>query len=160
MEAIVDTTKYKDLPLEKKIHKKEIILDELKKREYKITEKRKLIIDIILNNECSCSKEIYWEALQKDPSIGIATIYRMVKILEEIGAINRKNLYQISHDYIDCLQSECTIVLKNKKVIQLSAESWLKAVKAGLTDVGILDGKEIDSVLLKKYNCLLGGNQE
>ena len=32
----------------------------------------------------------------KDCRIGAATVYRMVNLLEDIGAISRKNMYKIS----------------------------------------------------------------
>ena len=56
---------------------------------------RQLLIDIILQDECCCCKEIYYQAIKKDPTIGMATVYRMVKTLEETGLIKRKNLYRI-----------------------------------------------------------------
>ncbi len=72
------------------------ILKLLRKQGCRITKQRILIIDIILNNEFSYCKEIYWEVIQKDPSIGIATVYRMLKSLEDIGAINRSNIYRLN----------------------------------------------------------------
>ena len=61
----------------------------------RITNQRQLLIDIILQDECCCCKEIYYQAIKKDPTIGMATVYRMVKTLEETGLIKRKNLYRI-----------------------------------------------------------------
>lgn len=75
--------------------KKAYILQELKKNGCRITNQRKLLIDIILRDECCCCKEIYYQAAKKDPSIGMATVYRMVKTLEETGLIQRKNMYRI-----------------------------------------------------------------
>ena len=75
--------------------KKAYILQELKKNGCRITNQRKLLIDIILRDECCCCKEIYYQAAKKDPSIGMATVYRMVKALEETGLIQRKNMYRI-----------------------------------------------------------------
>ena len=75
-----------------KTGRKERILAELKRNGFRITSQRKLLIDIILSDECSCCKEIYYQAVRQDPSIGIATVYRMVKTLEDIGAISRKNM--------------------------------------------------------------------
>ena len=69
---------------------REAILQQLRNRGYRITNQRKLIIDTMLESECSCSKELYYQAHKKDPSIGIATVYRMIKTLEEIGIIDRK----------------------------------------------------------------------
>lgn len=75
--------------------KKSYILQELRKNGCRITNQRLLLIDIILQDECCCCKEIYYQAIKKDPTIGMATVYRMVKTLEETGLIKRKNLYRI-----------------------------------------------------------------
>ena len=74
---------------------KSYILQELRKNGCRITNQRQLLIDIILQDECCCCKEIYYQAIKKDPTIGMATVYRMVKTLEETGLIKRKNLYRI-----------------------------------------------------------------
>ena len=76
---------------------KEAILCELKKRGGRITNQRKILLDIILEEPCSCCKEIYYKAIKKDPAIGIATVYRMVSSLEEIGAISRKKMYEVQY---------------------------------------------------------------
>ena len=76
--------------------KKGFIISELKKNGCRITSQRKLLIDVILQDECSCCKEIYYKASMKDPGIGMATVYRMVNMLERIGAISRKNMYKVA----------------------------------------------------------------
>lgn len=80
--------------------KKDYILQELKKNGCRITNQRQLLIDIILQDECCCCKEIYYRATKADPTIGMATVYRLVKTLEETGLIQRKNMYRI--DCEDC----------------------------------------------------------
>lgn len=79
--------------------KKEQIIEKLKENGCRITKQRKMLIDIILENECSSCKEIFYKASQEDENIGVATVYRMINALEEIGAINRKNMYKV-----DCAQ--------------------------------------------------------
>ena len=69
---------------------KEMIVERLKENGCRITKQRLMLIDIILENECQSCKEIYYKAAQIDHKIGVATVYRMVNALEEIGAINRK----------------------------------------------------------------------
>lgn len=86
------------------MQEKELILNSLRKKGCRITNQRKLILDIMLSEECSCCKEIYYEANKKDSSIGIATVYRMVKVLEEIGVINPKNLYKVEYEKICCVE--------------------------------------------------------
>lgn len=77
--------------------KKDTILCELKKRGGRTTNQRKLILEIILEEPCSCCKEIYYKAIKKDPAIGIATVYRMVSSLEELGVISRKKMYEVQY---------------------------------------------------------------
>ena len=50
-------------------------------------------VDIILENHCSSCKEIFFYASKRDEKIGIATVYRMVSALEEVGVISRKIVY-------------------------------------------------------------------
>ena len=37
-----------------------------------------MLLDIILEDECSSCKEIYYRATKKDPTIGTATVYRII----------------------------------------------------------------------------------
>jgi len=74
---------------------KEMIIRKLKEQGSRITKQRLTIIDIILENDCSCCKEIYYRASRIDAKIGSATVYRMVNTLEEVGAISRKNMYKV-----------------------------------------------------------------
>ena len=75
---------------------KQSIIERLKEDGCRITKQRLMLLDIILEDECSSCKEIYYRASKKDPSIGTATVYRMINTLEDIGAISRKNMYKIS----------------------------------------------------------------
>ena len=78
--------------------KKGYIIEELRKNGCRITNQRQLLIDIILQDECSSCKEIYYQASKVDSSIGMATVYRLVKTLEEAGLIQRKNMYRIDYE--------------------------------------------------------------
>lgn len=75
--------------------KQEMILEELKKKGLRITNQRKIIIDVILSNDFLCTKEIYYKVSQLDSTIGIATVYRMINELEDMGVISRKNMYRV-----------------------------------------------------------------
>lgn len=140
-----------DCILVKKVNlEKETIFLKLREKGFRITNQRKIIIDIILRKECTSCKEIFWEALQKDESIGIATVYRIIKSLEEIGAINRKNFYKISSDELDVLNGEGVILLKNKKVLKLSEEDWKRIIRVGLYEVERVNINDIESLVIKK----------
>ena len=53
---------------------KQIIIERLKEDGCRITKQRLMLLDIILEDECSSCKEIYYRASKKDPSIGTATV--------------------------------------------------------------------------------------
>ena len=55
---------------------------------------RKMILDIILEDRCSSCKEIYARVVKLDQSIGMATVYRLVKELENIGVLSREIVYK------------------------------------------------------------------
>ena len=80
---------------EKTQMQREIVIQRLKEQGCRITKQRMVLLDIILNENCSSCKEIYYKASRIDSRIGTATVYRMINTLEEIGAINRRNMYKI-----------------------------------------------------------------
>ncbi|MCR4567968.1 MAG: transcriptional repressor [Pseudobutyrivibrio sp.] len=90
-------------------NQRELIIQQLRDSGCRITKQRLIILDIILNEEPSCVKEIYREAVKLDKNIGSATVYRMVNTLEEIGVINRKNMYQVdcSNCDVHCSEEDC-----------------------------------------------------
>ncbi len=75
---------------------KDIIIKKLKAHGCRITKQRMIILDIILEGDFSCCKEIYYKAIKQNGKIGTATVYRMINTLEEIGVISRKNMYKVA----------------------------------------------------------------
>ncbi|MGP1368746.1 MAG: transcriptional repressor [Treponema sp.] len=58
----------------------------------RITVQRKQLLAAILNNPgCSC-KELYYIARRANDGIGRATVYRMVRSLEDFGYIKKKTV--------------------------------------------------------------------
>ena len=72
---------------------KEQIICELQQRGKRITEQRKILLDVILEEEWESCKEIYYEAVKRDSSLGLATVYRMMATLEEMGVLSRSYNY-------------------------------------------------------------------
>ena len=135
---------------------KDLIIEKLKERGLRITRQRRILLDIILEGECSCCKEIYYKAVHEDPSIGIATVYRMVKTLEEIGAIDRKNLYRISCGENCEFQDSCVLVLKNKEKVTLSMEDFREAVNEVLRRKGYREDEKVETVILSSLSLAEG----
>lgn len=73
---------------------KENIIKKLKENGCRITKQRRLLLDIILENRYASCKEIYIQASKYDRTIGMATVYRMIKELETIGVISRQIVYK------------------------------------------------------------------
>lgn len=122
---------------------KSIIIEKLRKRGCRITRQRRMILDIILEDECSCCKEIYYKACKQDPGIGTATVYRMVNMLEEIGVINRKNMYKYTGDEENSTEAFCKMELDDGTVLQLSETKFRQVLTCGLENCGYLNGKQI-----------------
>ena len=133
-----------------KTKQKQVILQEMKKQGLRITNQRSLVIDIILSNECTCCKEIYYQANRIDPTIGIATVYRMVKTLEEIGMIDRKNLYKISCDKAWIPLDGVELELANKERVTMKPEDVKSALELWLSSQGMNGKKKITRV----YQCV------
>ena len=93
---------------------KSIIISKLRERGCRITRQRRIILDIILDEDCSCCKEIYYKACKQDSSIGAATVYRMVNTLEEIGVIEGEiqRLLPDEHIYRNLNQIVCIHEIK------------------------------------------------
>ena len=65
------------------------VIRKLKENGYRITAQRKRLIRVILENEYSSCKEIYFAARKEDQKIGMATVYRMVQLLENLELIHK-----------------------------------------------------------------------
>ena len=128
---------------------KESVLKTLKDKGCRITNQRKVLLDVILDEECTSCKEIYYKAVEIDPNIGAATVYRMVNLLEDIGAISRRNIYKISCN-LDCVkENACTIELDDNMVYHLSRMEWNSVIMKGLKACGYLDNQKVNRIVIE-----------
>ena len=144
-------------PLTRVSQEKDAILALLRKNGFRISKQRKLILDIVFTHECTCCKEIYYEALAKDSSIGIATVYRMINTLTDLGvfqsAVPYKKMYQISVQnctddaYTSC--GGCKVVLENEKVVEFTDSEWKQLLKKAVEEKGY-SGKISCVIFLKE----------
>ena len=145
---------------------RDIIIQQLRDSGCRITKQRLTILDIILNGDPSCVKEIYREAVKKDKNIGSATVYRMVNTLEEIGVINRKNMYQVdcSNCTALCEDADCdsacpggsciacetniVVTLDDESKIVISKEELKDLLYAGLKAKGRINDQKISRLAM------------
>ena len=132
---------------------REMIVLKLKEKGCRITRQRMRLIDIILENECSSCKEIFYRAHEEDNRLGVATVYRMVNLLEEIGAISRKNMYRVAYSEKCAMENACTIELDDGTIHQLSAKRWNSVIRAGLQSCGYLVNQKVTAVAIKPCEC-------
>lgn len=134
---------------------KELVLQRLKENGCRITKQRKILLDIILQEECASCKEIYYKAAVTDSSIGAATVYRMVNLLEDIGAISRKNMYRISCGMNCDKENACVIELDDQTICRLSSSEWYKVISEGLRCCGYVWMQKVASVVVEpcEYEC-------
>lgn len=80
--------------------------EDLREKGYKLTPQRRAIVDTIVNNEgCHLTVEEIYDEVKKDcPEIGLATVYRTIVLLEEMGIIYKLDLndgcsrYELVHE--------------------------------------------------------------
>ena len=126
-----------------------MVLQSLKENGCSITNQRKILLDIILQEECACCKEIYYKAAAIDPSIGTATVYRMINLLEEIGAISRKNMYRVSCGMNCNKEGICIIELDDHSICKLTSSEWNNVISEGLHCLGYADKQKVTSVVVE-----------
>ncbi len=137
---------------------KDIIVQRLRERGCRITKQRLMLLDIILEEDCSSCKEIFYKASRQDKTIGTATVYRMINTLEEIGAISRKNVYKIACGRECGLENACAIEFDDDTVLELSAGRWNQVIQAGLSACGYLKGRTVRSVTAKTCDSICDCN--
>lgn len=128
---------------EKEIYK---LKNNLKEKGYKLTPQRRSILDIIIKSEGShlTVEEIYDLVKKECPEIGLATVYRTILLLEEIGVLSKINLndgcnrYEIVHEY-EVHQHHHLICTNCGKVIEVEGD--------------LLD--DIEKKIQKKYGFLI-----
>ena len=123
------------------------IMNRLRQAGCRITKQRKIILDIILQEECTCCKEIYFLASKRDPNIGMATIYRMINILEEIGALKRKRAYRICNE--ESPVHICSVKLDDYTSIRLDGEKLRQVIEKGMESFGYLHDRRVRSVSME-----------
>jgi len=130
---------------------KDEIIKLLREQGCRITKQRRILLDIILEEECHCCKEIYYKAVKQDKTIGTATVYRMINTLEDIGAISRNTMYKIACEE-DCeVAGECKIELSDGSTLEFSGEQWNQIVETGLKKCGYTSSQRVTNVLLESY---------
>lgn len=71
----------------------------LREKGKRITPERKLLLRIISENAHLDASEIYRLAVEEDEKMSLSTVYRTVRLLEELGLVERSGLGEDHHHY-------------------------------------------------------------
>ena len=68
--TVTDKKNIDDTGIQRTAMQKELVISRLRERGCRITRQRMILLDIILGEECSSCKEIYYKAAKQDSKIG------------------------------------------------------------------------------------------
>lgn len=128
---------------------KKHILNQFRESGCRITKQREVLVDVILREKCNNCKEIYYLAAKEDPSIGMATVYRMMNTLEEIGALKWRNEYKIC-DQRKADAKRCHVEFEDSSSMELKEEVLRAILERGLDVSGHLKGRKVKRVIMKE----------
>ncbi len=142
----------KDYPVQEEYSEEKLevlkveICRKLREKGCRITKQREVMLDIILRGDCTSCKEIYQDASRIDPSIGFATVYRMVNLLEDMGVINSRNRFLVAGSKQVKEGGNSTVFLSDHTARTLEWSEWIEVVREGLRARGLIDQQKVEGI--------------
>lgn len=67
------------------------VRERLRAKEYRLTPQREAIVRVLMESahQHLSADEVYWQVKQRIPEVGLATVYRMLELLEELEIVSR-----------------------------------------------------------------------
>ena len=120
----------------------------------RMTVQRRHIINILTKSQCTSPKELWYEARQYVPDLGIATVYRLINRLEQIGVLAKTRNLGLSrvHPTLGMITDARGNMLKLRTPPQLA-----ELVRLGLISTGVIgNNNRIDLALVgDKVNIVI-----
>lgn len=106
----------------------------------RMTIQRRHIIEILTSSKCTSPKELWYEAKEYVPDLGIATVYRLINRLEQIGVISKaRNLgMQNVEPKLGTLKDKTGNIIKKEG----STQELVALIKQGLMTSGKIKAEE------------------
>lgn len=121
-------------------------LRKLEQSGLRMTVQRRHIIDILTRSQCTSPKELWYEARQYVPDLGIATVYRLINRLEQIGVLAKARNLGISR-----VRPELGSISNSQgKPVQMRRKLLLSdVIRMGLISYGVIgNNNKIDVTLV------------
>ena len=98
------------------------------------------IIEILTSSKCTSPKELWYEAKEYVPDLGIATVYRLINRLEQIGVISKaRNLgMQNVEPKLGTIKDKTGNIIKKEG----STQELAALIKQGLMTCGRIKSEE------------------
>lgn len=128
---------------------KDQILALFRQKGMRVTKQRKLILDIVFEYDCISCKEIYYQALKTDKNVGIATVYRMVNALADLGVFQANAPYRLAKQPETGAGNGCRIVLKNHTIIEFEQCEWQNLLTEALRRKGYVGEAQIEEMVFQ-----------
>lgn len=104
----------------------------LRRKRLKTTQQREAIVDAFLrsNGHVGLEQLLEW-ARKKNPSVGLATVYRTVKLLEDAGLASSRQfgsgqtLYEVAghhHDHIICQRCQYIVEFESDEIERIQSD--------------------------------------
>lgn len=136
--------------------RRNVIIERLQKKGYKITKQRLLIIDILLTEQCSSCKEIYYKASLIDSQIGAATVYRILNMLVETKIIERLDTYRFMNLSNALEDHKCQLIMQDESEMKLTNAQIKSILKAGLAAYGYSTHQKVAKIKINESEIVLG----
>lgn len=125
---------------------REKVVARLRKEGFRITKQRILIIDTLLEHRFECKKAVCYYVQQIDSSIGMATVYRFLQVLEQMEVLKPENSYMVQVEQKLCQEQKCTVFMNNNKKLVLKPSEWKQAIMSLVEKKGY-SSLDIDKIL-------------
>lgn len=106
----------------------------------RMTIQRRHIIEILTSSKCTSPKELWYEAKEYVPDLGIATVYRLINRLEQIGVISKARNFGMQNvePKLGTLKDKTGNIIKKEG----STQELAALIKQGLMTSGKIKAEE------------------
>ncbi len=116
-------------------------LEMLKNAHVRMSKQRIYLVDLLFSGSYTCVKDLFYEAQSQNPELGISTVYRFLKVLEDIGAISNNHGFDMNKCQ-NCDFKVVTVKDSGGKEIRGHELDLSELLRLGLIVKGVINSNE------------------